>query len=450
MRKADKWAGAALVTAAGLAIASCSSDASDGGSVAAAGSSGEAGSGGDGGGQGGGAGAQAGAAGSQAGSGGSSGLIMNCQPQLPPGWAPAAYVPAVGHQKKCTANELSDFYACYKWGGSSCIDDTSHQECSACMEGPHGTNPPTALISHPGFAELNSAGCLDLLGTDPDCPATWDKVTQCMQAACDPVCPRSGDAGPVFTFQDQMSCRAAATAAGGPCASYVKPADDCANAQLSNMELQKCWAGTFADRVISHGREFCGSTTTSCSPYLPPGYQDPAYVPPVGLHMNVCTEAEVTGFWDACFGSAAGQSCVNFSTAHAACFNCMITNRGAAKWGATIVFFSLNQANTSGCIEAFGHADCAHKVQALQQCQHFACIASCPWDGLDALVLYSCKESAASGVCSTQNAAAETCLAALPSEVLTACYPPSGDADAGSESSFHTEVIGAGLAMCGP
>ena len=472
MRKGSLWVGVLIAAAVGSVIAACSSDSSEGNPGANAGFSGAAGEGGTDGGTGGAAGSQAGAAGSQAGAAGSqagaagaqdggagaSGLVMNCQPQLPAGWTPSTYVHAKAHQNKCTPNEMSDYYACYKWGGASCIDDASHDECNACMEGPHGTNPPPALISHPGLVELNTAGCLELMGTDTKCPAKWDAMTECMQVACDPVCPKTGDGGPVFTAQDHLDCRAASTAAGGPCESYAQPAYDCANAQLSNLALQKCFAGTFSDRIISHGREFCGSASGgTCSPYLPPGYQDPAYVSPVGVHMNVCTLDQVTEFWDVCFGSkAAGQSCVNFQAAHPECFGCLLTVRGAAKWTAVVAFFSLNQANTTGCLEAYGQTDCAHKVQALQQCQHFACIASCPWDGLDAISLLACKEEAAGSVCATQNGPAAECLASLPAEVKTGCFPiaedPDAGADAGSEggSNFHTEAVAAATALCGP
>jgi len=467
MRKGTRWACLVIAAAAGSVMAACSSDSSNGNPAGVAGA---AGSGGTDGGPAGAAGSQGGAAGSQGGASqggaagsqdggaGASGLVMNCQPQVPAGWTPSTYVHAKAYQNKCTPREMSDYYACYKWGGSSCIDDASHDECNACMEAPHGSNPPPALISHPGLVELNTAGCLELLGEDTKCPAKWDAMTQCMAVACDPVCPRTGDGGPVFTAQDHLDCRAASTAAGGPCESFAGPAYDCANAQLSNMALQKCFAGTFSDRIISHGREFCGSAAGgTCSPYLPPGYQDPAYVSPVGVHMNVCTPDQVTEFWDVCFGDkAAGQSCVNFQAAHPNCFGCMLNIRGAAKWGAIVSFFSLNQANTTGCMEAQGQKDCAQKVQALQQCQHFACIASCPWDGLEVISLLACKQAAADSVCATQNAPAAACLAALPSDVKAACFPIAADPDAGADggadgdSNFHTEAIAAGLAMCGP
>lgn len=465
MRKGTLWLGATIAAVACIGISACGSDSSEGEPGANAGAAGAAGEGGADAGPAGAAGSQAGAAGSEGGAAGSqdggagsSNLVMNCQPQVPDGWTPSAYVHAVGHQNKCSPKEMSDYYACYKWGDTSCIDDATHQECNACMEAPHGTKPPPALISHPGLVELNTAGCLELKGTDTKCPAKWDAMTQCMAVACDPVCPKTGDGGPVFTTDDHLKCRTASTASGGPCESYVKPAYDCANAQITNMELQKCFAGTFSDRIISHGREFCGSAAGgSCTPYLPPGYQDPPYVSPVGMHANVCTEAQITEFWDVCFGDKkGGQSCVNFQSAHPECFSCMISIRGSAKWGAIVSFFSLNQANTSGCLEAQGQADCAHKLQALQQCQHFACIAGCPWDGLDAISLLACKETAAEGVCAAQNAPAAACLASLPAAVKEACFPiavdPDAGADAGSsgDSNFHTEAIGAATALCGP
>lgn len=464
MRKATFPVCVMIASAAALGIVACGTDSSKGNPGAeagAAGAAGEAGAGGPGGAAGsqsGAAGSEAGAAGAQDGGAGASGLVVNCQPQVPAGWVPSAYVHAKAHQNKCTPREMTDYYACYKWGGSGCIDDSSHDECNACMEAPHGSQPPPALISHPSVVELNTAGCLELLGDDTKCPGKWDAMTECMAVACDPVCPRSGDGGPSFTSEELLDCRAAATAAGGPCEKYVEPAYGCANAQLSNLKLQRCFAGTFSDRIISHGREFCGTAgATDCTPYLPPGYQDPAYVPPVGVHMKVCTPSQITEFWDVCFGDkAGGQSCVNFQSAHPDCFGCLLTVRGAAKWTAIVSFFSLNQANTTGCMEANGQADCAKKVQALQQCQHFACIASCPWDGLEAISLLACKEAAAESACAAQNGPAAACLASLPSEVKDACFPVAEDPDAGADagssgtSNFHTEAIGAATALCGP
>src|SRR5207253_1843437 len=63
----------------------------------------------------------------------------------------------------------------------------------------------------------------------------------------------------------------------------------------------------------------------------------PAWHPPIGMHLGACTSSQIDNYYAACLGPLADVfTCQSFTTSNAACAQCISTNDTAASYGPLI------------------------------------------------------------------------------------------------------------------
>jgi hypothetical protein len=135
------------------------------------------------------------------------------------------------------------------------------------------------------------------------------------------------------------------------------------------------------------------------------------FIPPITPLPNGCSDAQITGLWNACFGTSATQTaCTTFegAAANKTCVGCMLSTWGTSTAFGTLVAISgVDYANISGCI-ALETGDqsatsCAAKEQAVLNCEILACSPSCPkiTDQTTFKEWTTCTTAADNGVCKT-------------------------------------------------
>lgn len=149
------------------------------------------------------------------------------------------------------------------------------------------------------------------------------------------------------------------------------------------------------------------SSAAVCAPTLPADYAS-SYVPPVTTN-TACTSAQVQGFYDACFDTAATSTgCSTFynDAANKDCVACMYTQQGSAAYGAVISLTNgTAEANIGGCIALVdgdnSATGCGAKYQAGQFCQIDAC-GGCVVDQSDNTTFTAftkCESNASDTIC---------------------------------------------------
>jgi hypothetical protein len=278
---------------------------------------------------------------------------------------------------------------------------------------------------------LNRAGCIEIVGGDATCAATWDKYVQCVNTACS-SCP-AGDSAAL------SACSQTASNAGGTCASYYTAGATCANNDWA--KAYPCFDNSFTDEYFNLSEKICGwkTSSTTCSPYLPdPTATVPAYVPASGSKQNKCTTTQINNAYTACFASTAtGTTCNTFFNANKDCYNCLATDHGSESYGPIINYANYSNLNQAGCLELNNQASCAASFAAWTECEHQACDYNC--ETADSATYSTCTDNADKNSCATLYSAANTCWQAVPSAVQTACNP----------STFQAGFTSFGQLFCG-
>jgi hypothetical protein len=156
------------------------------------------------------------------------------------------------------------------------------------------------------------------------------------------------------------------------------------------------------------------SVTGACTPDPLVGFK-PTWVPP-RAHEKSCTATEISDLYDSCFGRAETMtSCGVWMTAHPGCQACVYSSSTDTAYGPVIndVISNLQTLNVGGCVALLEpcNLECAHGMQASEQCFEKACDSSCPPVTSEATYnqVVACQTSA------------ETCPCQAYTELLTQC-----------------------------
>jgi hypothetical protein len=318
----------------------------------------------------------------ESGSAGASPDAGACEPVLPTGWTPPAYVPATGaHQNVCTEQQMADAFLCNGAGVpqvGSCSTSPEDTACADCLVTPSTDPKLGALIEYASGIDPNLPGCLELKGYT-ECAEKYGALVACLHAACEPACSDS--------VAEKTSCFDAAHA--GPCAPFLDDAAACVGA-LPSASVRDCFYKDLLDAQAIFGRLFCGPETAPvCAAYLPPGYVAPQIAIQPQAHQGACTEALLGEYFAACLGSSgSAQACSAFANgdaAHKTCRACLYT----PDVGPLVKHPNNSRINIPACLAAIGDTSCAQSVYALVRCQAFACM-SCTGPGTTATQVSDC------------------------------------------------------------
>jgi hypothetical protein len=143
-----------------------------------------------------------------------------------------------GYFKACLENGTAFVITCQQFVAA-------HGACAACLLPPSASDPPGALVQHPGGVDVNVAGCLALEtgdATPAGCAAAYEAAADCAAAACadctDDACPARALAGPCARWQ----ARTCGEKDGGP-------AGACTG------------GGSFEESYLTVATVFCASAT---------------------------------------------------------------------------------------------------------------------------------------------------------------------------------------------
>jgi hypothetical protein len=173
------------------------------------------------------------------------------------------------------------------------------------------------------------------------------------------------------------------------------------------------------------------SPPTGCTPQSAVGFSPVAVQP---LVAQACSAAQVTALVTACFGAAATSStCSAFVTnaSNESCVECVDTNysggtmlgslqpppAAVSPWGPLVAVGNLVFENTGACITIAdsAYASCGQAINALFQCDYYACDAVCPTTtAQDQAAESACRSAASAGTCSSYANAVDTACGALP------------------------------------
>jgi hypothetical protein len=172
-----------------------------------------------------------------------------------------------------------------------------------------------------------------------------------------------------------------------------------------------------------------------CAPGDVQTYVAKKYHPATAKYQGVCTQAQITGFYEACLvgPDASTSSCAAFMDPDAstgACAACILTPDSASAYGPLIDHKGFITPNVGGCIELTdpNGLTCAKAQQALLGCQLAACEALCPVHDLATRAQYdACASTAAMAGC---QAFANNAACAADSGVSTSsiCLAPTFEA----------------------
>jgi hypothetical protein len=174
-----------------------------------------------------------------------------------PTWKP----PTGGHQNKCSAALIDEFYTdCLDTNGSQQCStfgangDAAHQACAACLQSQYTDASWGPLVYSPGEVETNESGCIALL--DPaamSCAQSVQADDECQHAACDPVCGIGDDQ----SFDGYVTCTAAANSCG--CEPFFQAAMCAKMLGYAQSPAAPCLVGqTFQDVYYQIAAAFCG------------------------------------------------------------------------------------------------------------------------------------------------------------------------------------------------
>jgi hypothetical protein len=133
--------------------------------------------------------------------------------------------------------------------------------------------------------------------------------------------------------------------------------------------------------------------------------------------LGACTSSQIAGY-EGCVDpqtawSDAGEECQGDAGSQGPCPPCIVTPATASGYGPFVSSDGLVERNTAGCIEIEAPAmiSCAKAVQALTDCEHYACEANCPVTDAVSLAAYqACATSADQSGCYAYSQAAQ-CVA---------------------------------------
>jgi hypothetical protein len=162
----------------------------------------------------------------------------------------------------------------------------------------------------------------------------------------------------------------------GPVSSALSapgPSDD-ASADGSHTDAQAQATGGGSSGSFSWDASACAPGDVQT---FRPGDYVPANAPRIA-----CTGTEIDDLYTLCFGAEAYKdpsACYAWESAHAGCFDCVVTMSTATSYGPVIDYSGFVEANVAGCIELVSHGTaCAKPVEALASCELAACEANCP------------------------------------------------------------------------
>ena len=155
--------------------------------------------------------------------------------------------------------------------------------------------------------------------------------------------------------------------------------------------------------------------TGACTPDPLVGFK-PTWVPP-RAHEKSCTATEISDLYDSCFGRAQTMtSCGAWMTANPGCQACVYSSSTDTVYGPVITdaMTSLQTMNLGGCVALLEpcNFECAHGMQAAEQCFQKACGSSCPPVTSQATYnqVVACETSAATCPCAAYMALLTQCL----------------------------------------
>ncbi len=132
------------------------------------------------------------------------------------------------------------------------------------------------------------------------------------------------------------------------------------------------------------------------------------WVPPITPNPNACSDAQVQGYYNACFSSTSSSTTCNAfqsNAANATCLGCLVSTAGSStSYGGLILYGKVYWANQGGCISILtgdtSATSCGAKQEAVLVCDELACSNNCPVTDSTSLQAYqACTGTANSGVC---------------------------------------------------
>jgi hypothetical protein len=162
-----------------------------------------------------------------------------------------------------------------------------------------------------------------------------------------------------------------------------------------------------------------GNDASACSPGDVGAFQPDPYHPATAAWQNVCTPAQIGGFYDACLGQNATKAiCDAFTSDPTAtrCAGCILTSDDLTHYGPLIDHMeTFITTNVAGCIELTDPQGlvCARAIQALAACELLACQANCPVEDTATRASYdACAAQADQTGCKTYTTLVTACVAA--------------------------------------
>ncbi len=201
-------------------------------------------------------------------------------------------------------------------------------------------------------------------------------------------------------------------------------------------------AGAYDASISDDAPTGLPADASSCHPgsvvtFVPNGYRA------ADVRTGACTDAQISAYFDACFGShSSSAACSAFgrdASADATCAACILTSDSGSRYGPLVASGALVRANVAGCIELTEPRllSCAKTVQAESACELAACQANCPVaddDPSSRLAYEGCAAVADTAGCSAYVTAPQCGVEGPDGGVVAdgACLPTGLDAGDGS------------------
>lgn len=187
----------------------------------------------------------------------------------------------------------------------------------------------------------------------------------------------------------------------------------------------------------SSGDPGAASSTSSsgsagaCSAKAPAGFT-PLFIQP--LQVNVCSDAEIDGYWDACFTSPYDDAkCKGYQSAHASCTSCLSTPDTAASLGPIILhreatYYTLNVAGCIGISEnQLGSDSCAAGFAGALECKELSCDSCFAGTPNDYANFNTCKKNNNVTACGTLADSANAKCGELSAGPAAGCFGTSSE-----------------------
>jgi hypothetical protein len=260
------------------------------------------------------------------------------------------------------------------------------------------------------------AGCLvssDTEGTLPSTPITspppprhYDPPPGCKRTACDVDAAKCRENAQANCIKCKVDCGAIQIEYQSQCIAA------CARLCSSTDQTAKgCDDSAKSCRASSPRNAFCADgVADSCVPLQ----SIPSQLPSAASgHRGVCSDAEVTGFVEACLSATATTStCQTFISSHRACRACAFGSTGAEPvW--TPKNGQRAWVNHGLCVALHGDVDCGRAIFAADSCATSAC-DTCEGAG-------ACLSAAFDISCVDVASAKESCVKNLTVDVRADC-----------------------------